>query len=378
MKVHLVTIGDEILIGQVVDTNSAWMSGQLNLIGAQVERIHSIGDSHTQIVDVLQQSLVEAEVVLLTGGLGPTKDDITKTALADFFGQEMVFHAPTYEKILKLFERWGRSPTPAHREQCFMPANAQLLENKMGTAPGMWFERDNQVVVSMPGVPFEMKYLMEHEVIPKLKSKFPGQPLAHRTILTVGEGESRIAARIADFEEALPARFKLAYLPSLGHVRLRLSGTGPEQGELDRLMDEKAAELTGLLSDLVYGHDDQSLPAAIGEMLKVRGLTLGTAESCTGGYVAHLLTTIPGSSAYFQGSIVAYANEIKQKNLGVSDLTLKTNGAVSEQTVAEMVAGALDSMGVDIAVSISGIAGPGGGSPEKPRRHHLARGRQSE
>ena len=366
MKVYIVTIGDEILIGQIVDTNSAWMAGELNLAGAQVVGIQSIGDDLQQIQEALQLSLAKADAVLLTGGLGPTKDDITKKAIADFFGQQLTFHSPTYEKILKLFERWGRAPTPAHRQQCFMPANAELLENKMGTAPGMWFERDGRVVVSMPGVPFEMKYLMEHEVIPKLRNKFPGQPLAHRTILTAGEGESRIAARIADFEETLPGNLKLAYLPGLNQVRLRLSGTGSNQEELDQLIDSKANELTELLPDLVYGYDDQTLSAVVGEMLQERGLTLGTAESCTGGYVAHLLTSIPGSSAYFIGSIIAYANEVKVRHLGVSGLTLEKHGAVSEQTVSEMVAGTLDTLQVDLAVSISGIAGPGGGSPEKP------------
>lgn len=366
MKVHLLTIGDELLIGQVIDTNSAWMAQQLNLIGASIVQITSISDEQDHINSALDDALATADVVLMTGGLGPTKDDITKKTLANYFGTSMEFHQPTYDRILRLFERWGRSPTPAHKEQCYMPKNALLLRNKMGTAPGMWFDWNGKVVVSMPGVPYEMKYLMEHEVLPKLNDTFPSQPIAHRTILTVGEGESRIAARIEDIETALPNNLKLAFLPNLGKVRLRLSGTGPNQQELETLLDEKMKDIEGRIPELIFGHDKELLEAVIGEMLKTKGLHLGTAESCTGGYIAHQITTVPGSSAYFKGSIIAYSNAIKEKMLGVSSATLTEHGAVSEATVKEMVAGALKALDVDIAVSISGIAGPGGGTPEKP------------
>lgn len=366
MKVHLITVGDEILIGQIVDTNSAWMARQLNLAGAAVVGISSVGDDLAAIGAGLQEALSQADVVLMTGGLGPTKDDITKKALADFFGVGMTFHTETYERILRIFERLGRPATEAHRQQAFMPENATLLYNKMGSAPGMWFEWQGKVLVSMPGVPYEMEYLMEHEVLPRLKRHFPGRPIAHRTILTVGEGESRIADRIADFEDNLPSGLKLAYLPNLGQVRLRLSGTGEDETALNRLLDQKAEELAGLLSDVVFGHNGQQLEEVIGQMLRERNLTLTTAESCTGGYLAHRITSIPGSSDYFVGSVVAYSNTVKNKLLGVRTETLENYGAVSRETVLEMVEGAFRLMKTDLAVAISGIAGPGGGTPEKP------------
>lgn len=366
MKVHILTIGDEILIGQIIDTNSSWMAKELNLIGAQVVGKSSVSDQFDDIQSGLETALNKADAVLITGGLGPTKDDITKKALADFLGVEMQFHEPTWTRIQQLFQRWGRSTTPAHREQCFMPAKADLLHNKMGTAPGMWFEREGKVVVSMPGVPYEMKYLMTHEVLKRLQARFPGRPIAHRTILTVGEGESRIAARIEAFEQSLPPHIKLAFLPNLGQVRLRLSGVGSDQVRLEVELDEKARELVSLIPELVFGYEDDQLEAVIGRSLQERSLTLSTAESCTGGFLAHRITSIPGSSAYFQGGVVAYANEIKQNLLGVSADTLEKYGAVSEETVREMVAGAIKTLQTDIAVATSGVAGPGGGTAEKP------------
>lgn len=366
MKVHILTIGDEILIGQIIDTNSSWMAKELNLIGAQVIGKSSASDQFDDIQSGLETALNKADAVLITGGLGPTKDDITKKALADFFGVEMQFHEPTWTRIQQLFQRWGRRTTPAHREQCFMPAKADLLHNKMGTAPGMWFEREGKVVVSMPGVPYEMKYLMTHEVLKRLQARFPGRPIAHRTILTVGEGESRIAARIEAFEQSLPPHIKLAFLPNLGQVRLRLSGVGSDQTRLEAELDEKTRELVSLIPELVFGYEDDQLEAVIGRSLQERSLTLSTAESCTGGFLAHRITSIPGSSAYFQGGVVAYANEIKQNLLGVSADTLEKYGAVSEETVREMAAGAIKTLQTDIAVATSGVAGPGGGTVEKP------------
>jgi nicotinamide-nucleotide amidase len=366
MKVHLINIGDELLIGQVVNTNSAWMAQQLNLYGARVTWNAIIGDDVADIHRALADSLVHADAVLITGGLGPTKDDLTAKALADFLGVEMVFHEPTCERISRMMEKWGRQMTEAHKGQCFMPANALILHNKMGTAPGMWFDYEGKVIVCMPGVPFEMQYLMENEVIPRLRERFPGLPIAHRTILTVGEGESIIAERLADFEESLPPHIKLAYLPAIGQVRLRLTGTGENEAELNAQLDAKAAELSDLLSELVFGQGNDQLEAAVGRMLLERGLWLGTAESCTGGYLAHLITSIPGASGYFKGSIIAYANEIKMERLGVRADTLQQYGAVSQETVIEMVHGAVSALGVDVAVAISGIAGPTGGTDEKP------------
>lgn len=366
MKVHLINIGDELLIGQVINTNSAWMAQQLNLHGARVTWNAIIGDDVADIHRALADALAHADVALITGGLGPTKDDLTAKALADFYGVEMVFHEPTYERIARLMEKWNRPMTEAHKGQCYMPANALILHNKMGTAPGMWFDNEGKVVVSMPGVPYEMQYLMEYEVIPRLRERFPGLPIAHRTILTVGEGESIIAERLSDVEDNLPPHIKLAYLPAIGQVRLRLTGTGEDETALNAELDAKAAEISAILPELIFGYGNDQLEAAIGRMLLERGLWLGTAESCTGGYLAHLITTIPGSSAYFKGSIVAYANDVKMKHLGVKTATLEQHGAVSEQTVAEMVRGAIAALGIDVAVAISGIAGPSGGTEEKP------------
>ncbi|MFK8007507.1 MAG: competence/damage-inducible protein A [Saprospiraceae bacterium] len=366
MTAHIITIGDEILIGQIVDTNSAWMGQQLNMQGIKVGKIVTVSDTHKDITDAVESAFSEADIILLTGGLGPTKDDITKKALADYFSVDMRFSESTYNRIQRLFQKFGRTMTEAHHEQSYMPANADLLMNKMGTAPGMWFEHEEKVLVSMPGVPHEMKYLMEAEVLPKLKKQFPGKPIAHRTILTVGEGESRIADRIDPFLEALPPNIKMAYLPGIAQVRLRMTGTGDDENELNTLLDQKVEELKPLISEFIYGFEKEKLEEVVGRMLIEKGKTLATAESCTGGFLAHKITSVSGSSAYFMGSIIAYSNEVKMNQLQVKSSTLKNHGAVSEATVKEMVKGALDLLKTDIAISISGIAGPGGGTPEKP------------
>lgn len=366
MNVNIVTIGDEILIGQIIDTNSAWMGQQLNLIGAKVSAIHSVSDTKEGIINALETGLKQADVILLTGGLGPTKDDITKKTIAAYLGTSMVFHEPTWKRIQGMFKRWGRSTTPAHQEQCFMPANAQILFNKAGTAPGMWFEVAGKIVVSMPGVPYEMKYLMEFEVLPKLVEHFPGKPIAHRTILTVGEGESRIAAKLEAIENSLPDFVKLAYLPNLGNVRLRLSAIAENGEDIETILTEKATAIEAAIPELIYGYGTETLEEAVGKLLIKRGLTLATAESCTGGFLAHKITKVPGCSTYFKGSVIAYANEIKHKQLGVKQGTLAQYGAVSEETVKEMVVGVLKAIETNIGISISGIAGPGGGSPDKP------------
>lgn len=372
MQVHLLTIGDEILIGQIIDTNSAWMSQQLNLCGFAVQGKSSVGDDRQAIVNGIRHAASAADVVIMTGGLGPTKDDITKKTLAQMFDSGMSFHEETYARIQGYFDRIGRAMPVSMRDQATLPDKAIILANKVGTAPGMWFEQDEKVYISLPGVPFEMEYLMTHEVLPKLKNRFQSQPIVHRTLLTVGEGESNIARRIEAFEDALPAHVKLAYLPALGQVRLRLSGTWPgpftpdAEAKLAALLDAKQAELESLLPDLTYGHEDQTLQQVIGQILLAQGKQFGTAESCTGGYVAHLITSVPGSSAYFPGTVVTYSYEMKTKLLGVQPETLTQHGAVSEQAVREMASGALNTLGVDVALAISGIAGPGGGTPEKP------------
>jgi len=366
MTVSIITIGDEILIGQIIDTNSAWMAEHLNAIGASIDAIYSVSDTKEGIVDALSQAIEKTDVILLTGGLGPTKDDITKKTIAEFLGTDMVFHEETWERILALFKRFGRDPVPAHKEQCYMPASATLLLNKRGTAPGMWFEENGKVIVSMPGVPHEMKYLMEHEVLPKLHQAYSGKPIAHRTILTVGEGESRIAAKIESVASNLPDHFKLAFLPGRGRVRLRLTATGKTNEILEKELDEQVKAIERVIPELVYGYGKESLEGVIGQLLKARGMTVGTAESCTGGLLAHQISSVSGASSYFEGSIVAYSYRLKETLLGVQPDTLTRYGAVSEETVQEMAKGALQTLGTNIAISISGIAGPTGGTPDKP------------
>ncbi len=367
MNVHIITIGDELLIGQIIDTNSAKMAQLLLEIGAKVTGRTAVGDVHDDIVNALRSATSQADIVLVTGGLGPTKDDVTKKALADFYSTGFVFHQPTLDRLNQILESLGKPMTEALRTQCFMPQNATVLTNKMGSAPGMWFEENGKVVASMPGVPFEMECLMQHEVLPRLQARFNAMPTAHRTLFTAGEGESTLAEYLKDFEENLPPQAKLAYLPAIARVRLRLTVSDADPVFVEKMLTEKFREMEGLLPpDVIAGQGDDSLESVIGRILKEQNRTLSTAESCTGGYLAHLITTVPGSSAYFLGSVVSYANAVKMNQLGVQEATLREHGAVSEQTVQEMVAGAIRLLGTDVAVATSGIAGPDGGTPEKP------------
>lgn len=366
MKVHIITIGDELLIGQIINTNVAWMGEQVTLHGGQVVGSSTVGDTKEGIRRYVRMAMEEADVVLLSGGLGPTKDDITKNVLAEYFDSKMEFHEETYERLCKMFERFGRDPLPSHKEQCYMPVGAKVLTNKRGTAPGMWFEKEGKVVVSMPGVPYEMKYLMEHEVIPALLDKFTLLPSVYKTILTAGTGESVIAELIAPVTDALPPHFKVAFLPNLGKVRVRLGAYGTDKVQLEKEVEEAVASVVALMPDLVFGYDMATQEGVLGELLKANNLRLSTAESCTGGYVAHRITSVSGSSAYYVGGVVAYANEVKMQKLGVSEAILENNGAVSEETVIAMVNGALERYNSDISVAISGIAGPTGGTEAKP------------
>ncbi len=373
MDVYLLIIGDEILLGQVVDTNSAWIGQQLSLHGYRVVGKMAVPDARADILAALDRAARRAPIVITTGGLGPTKDDITRGALAEYFDSRLVFHQETYERIAAYFARIGKPLPESARLQATLPEKAILLTNKVGSAPGMWFEREGKVFVSLPGVPFEMQHLMTEEVLPRLQKRFPGSPLVHRTLRTAGEGESTIAKRLEAFEDALPDHIRLAYLPSLGQVRLRLSGRWPQTTvppdaaeRLQNEVDAYAERLRQLLPDLIYGTEDDTLEEVVGRLLLEQGRTLGCAESCTGGYVSHLITSVTGSSEYFMGSIISYSNEMKQNLLGVQAETLQQFGAVSEQTVLEMARGALEVLKVDVALSVSGIAGPGGGTPEKP------------
>lgn len=366
MNAKIITVGDELLIGQVIDTNSAWIGEQMNLQGIKIVEIQSIQDDAYAIGTALAESIPKVDLILMTGGLGPTKDDITKKTIADFLGDHMIFHQETYDRIIRLFEKLKRTPTSDHRDQCYMPSTATILKNKMGTAPGMWFEKDGTVIVSMPGVPYEMKYLIEHEVLPRLQPMLGDISILHSTIRTVGEGESRLAAQIEDIIGQFPANMKIAYLPSLGMVRIRLSITGQDESYLNKQLTHFTNIISNRIEPFVYGYDKQNLQEAILELAMKHQKTVATAESCTGGLISHKLTSVPGSSAYFMGGIVAYSNELKKNILKVSDQTLQNHGAVSKETVIEMVEGTLNCVHADIAVAVSGIAGPSGGTDAKP------------
>ena len=366
MTAYLLTIGDEILIGQITDTNSAWMAQQLNLQGIRIVGKTSVGDVHAEIVNALDMALHQADLVLVTGGLGATKDDITKKSIAEYFGVPMVFHEETFKRVEYFFKKLNRTVDEMNKNGCYMPQNALILNNDRGLAPAMWFQEGKKVLVSMPGVPYEMQHLMTDRVLPKLKASFPMSPIVHRTILTAGEGETLLAAKLGDFEDRLPDNVKLAYLPSLGTVRLRLTARGDNENALNTQIDALKKELESIVKYAVAGYDNETMPLIIGKMLRERGLRIGSAESCTGGYLAHLLTSVAGSSEYFEGSIIAYSYPMKEKLLGVSTETLAQYGAVSEECVKEMVTGAVKRMKVDLAVAVSGVAGPGGGTPEKP------------
>ncbi len=365
MQAEIITIGDELLIGQVIDSNSAWIAEQLNMTGIRVVQISSISDNRDQITKTLGEALQRADIVLTTGGLGPTKDDITKAALCDFFETRLVFHQESFDNIERIFVARGYPMTDLNRAQAEVPECCTPMANRYGTAPGMLFEKEGRLVISMPGVPFEMKSLMQEQVIPRIRG-LSHSSILHRTLLTHGVGESFLAARIEDFEDALPVHIKLAYLPQPGMVRLRLTASGPDFAELKQELEKQADELYRLIPEYIFGENDDTLEEITGKLLREKNFTLATAESCTGGYIAHLLTSVPGSSEYFKGSVVAYANEIKENILGVSALTIQKYGAVSQETVFEMAAGIIRHFNTNCAIAVSGIAGPDGGTPEKP------------
>jgi len=365
MFAEIVTIGDEILIGQVVDTNSAWMAEQLNIVGVNVAQITSIADNREQILDTLTQAAAHADVVLITGGLGPTRDDITKQTLCEYFDTRLVLNVEALKNIERIFVSRGYALTPVNSAQAELPESCDPLINAQGTASGMWFEKEGKLYVSMPGVPFEMKGLLKDFVLPRL-AKINNKVVLHRTVLTQGVGESFLADKISDWEDTLPAHIKLAYLPQPGIVRLRLSGRGKNKKLIQLELDNRIEALYKIIPDFIFGEGADTLEGLCGSLLRDQNLTLATAESCTGGYIAHLITSIAGSSDYFKGSVVSYANEVKEKVLGVSSELLNVQGAVSEAVVVEMAQGAKKLLNVDCVLAVSGIAGPGGGSPEKP------------
>jgi len=363
---EIITIGDEILIGQIVDTNSAWMAQQLNNAGIRVKQISSVSDDRQHILTALAEASNRADIILITGGLGPTKDDITKKTLAEYFGVGMVESKEALDNVNRIFAKYNRPLLEVNRLQAEVPENCEVILNKNGTAPGMWFNHEGKVYVSMPGVPFEMMYMVEEEVIPKLKNTFTLPVIIHKTILTAGEGESFLAEKIADIEDSLPPYIKLAYLPKLGQVRLRLSAYGDDADLLKQKVDEFAARIVERVGINVVTQEDIPLEKALLNIMTGKGLTLSVAESCTGGYISHLFTQHAGSSKVFLGGAVSYSNQLKESLLGVKDETIQKYGAVSEETVTEMVAGALKNFKSDFAIAVTGIAGPDGGTPDKP------------
>jgi len=366
MLAEIITIGDEILIGQIVDTNSAWMAQQLNNIGIRVKQISSVSDDRQHILTALKEAAERADIILITGGLGPTKDDITKKTIAEYFNVGMVENKDALDNVINIFARYNRPLLEVNRLQAQIPENCEVILNHNGTAPGMWFNEKGRIYVSMPGVPHEMMYMMEDGVLPKLKSSLKLPFIIHKTILTVGEGESFLAERIADIEDSLPAYIKLAYLPKLGQVRLRLSGYGEDELFLKKKIAEYAQKIVDRVANVVAAEEDISIEKAILDFMEGKGLTLSLAESCTGGYIASLFTQHPGSSKVFFGGAVTYSNELKESILGVKPETLAQYGAVSKESVTEMAEGALSNFKSDYAVAVTGIAGPDGGTPEKP------------
>ncbi|MHA4740880.1 competence/damage-inducible protein A [Dyadobacter sp. MSC1_007] len=365
-RAEIITIGDEILFGQIIDTNTQWIGTQLTDIGIRPVRKTSVGDNKQDILDAFAQASKRVDIVIVTGGLGPTRDDITKHTFCEYFGTELEINQEALALITEFFAKRGRAMTELNIQQAALPKNCTYIPNLWGTAPGMWFEKYNVIYVSMPGVPYEMKSLMEFEILPRLKSRFSTQIIQHKSIRTIGIGESFLAETISAWEDALPAHIKLAYLPHFGQVRLRLTGTGTDQALLEKQLNEQVGLVLPLIEEHVFGYDSDELETVIGELLVAQNATLGTAESCTGGYVANQITGIPGSSRYFQGSVVSYSNEVKMNVLGVSRDTLEAYGAVSEQTAREMAEGARKALNTTFAISTTGIAGPDGGTAEKP------------
>lgn len=366
MNAEIISIGDELLIGQVINTNASWMGEFLNRNGIKVSQIKAIADDKKAIIEAIDSSFKSADLILLTGGLGPTKDDITKHTLCEYFDTKLIFNEEAYRRIQEIFRLRNFKVTDVNKAQADLPESCTPLTNINGTASGMWFEKNGKVLVSMPGVPFEMKPMMENEVIPRVKAKYKMPVILHKTIMTQGVGESFLAKKIEDWENSLPKNIKLAYLPQPGIVRLRLSANGENKAKCEKIIADLVGKLNVLIGDLIFGYDDILLEEAVGESLKLHQKTVATAESCTGGYIAHLFTSIAGSSNYFKGSAVTYANEIKENILDVSHDDLEKHGAVSETVVKQMALGAKAKFGTDYAIATSGIAGPDGGTEDKP------------
>lgn len=365
-KVEIITIGDEILIGQIVDTNSAWMATELNKVGFEVVQITSVHDTEQHITAALHHALERAEVVLTTGGIGPTRDDITRNTLCKFFGSALVFNADVYSDIEQLLKNRSRAMNELTASQAMVPEKCTVIRNPVGTAPITWFDTDNKIVISMPGVPYEMKRAMSSEIIPRLKSKFETPLILHKTVQVYGYPESALALKIKDWEDALPEFIHLAYLPNYAIVRLRLSGSYDDSLALEFAMNQQIDKLTQILGNAIVANTDEPAEVFTGKILVEKKLKLATAESCTGGNIAHCITSVPGSSEYFAGGVVAYTNDIKINLLGVSASDTAAHGAVSKQIAEQMAEGVQKITGADIGIATTGIAGPSGGTELKP------------
>lgn len=366
VAVAILTIGDEILFGQTLDTNSQWMSSELDAFGFKVVHRATVSDKESDILRGLDDASSWADIILITGGLGPTADDMTKPCLAKYFDVPLKSNPAALEELRILFRQIDRELSEANIAQTNLPANADYISNALGTAPGIWIEDKGKIYVSMPGVPFEMKGMISNHVIPRLQKLFELPIVTHKIIKTIGIGESWLAEKIAPWEENLPENIKLAYLPSLGQVKLRLTSAGNDNSALEAAISEQVERLIPYAEKYIYGYDGDTIEQVVGDLLNEKHLSLATAESCTGGYLAHLITSIAGSSNYYKGSIIAYANEVKESALGVSPDTLDKHGAVSEETIIAMAKGVRTQLGVDIGIATSGIAGPDGGTAEKP------------
>ncbi|MBL7850067.1 MAG: competence/damage-inducible protein A [Cyclobacteriaceae bacterium] len=363
---ELLTIGDEILYGQIVDTNAQWMSVALDEVGIKVIRKTTVGDQEPEILTAFAEAERRADIILITGGLGPTSDDLTKPCLAKYFNCELRIHEEALAEVTEFFKSRGRELTERNRQQAALPVCCTKITNPVGTAPGMWFEKEGKIFVSMPGVPHEMKKMMTERVIPKLREQFTLPVIQHEIIRTVGIGESILAEKIEGWEKTLPGHIKLAYLPNLGEVKLRLTAIGSSREELKKELSSLKQSLLPIAGEYIYGYGEEPLEKVIGNLLRDRKLTLSIAESCTGGYLSHLVTSIPGSSEYFMGTMIPYAYDIKMRQLGVKPEVLEKYGAVSEPTIVEMANIVRAKFNTDIGVATSGIAGPGGATPDKP------------
>ncbi len=363
----LINIGDELLIGQVVNTNAAFIGQQMALAGFSLTDVLTIGDNGDDIRQTVNMALAKTDIVLMTGGLGPTKDDITKKVICDIFQRSLVMDEPTLEHVTQLFAARGMELTDTNRDQALVPDGCTVLYNPLGTAPGLWMEDNGKVLIALPGVPFEMEHLIKEEVMPRLKNRDQQHhAIEYRVLQCTGITESGLSDMLADYERELPAELKLAYLPKPGIIRLRLTGQGDNREELLHVLDEQFQILKTLTKEYAFTDEDIDLEEVVGRLLVKANKTLATAESCTGGYIAHLITKVPGSSRYFQGSIVSYSNEIKRDLLNVREDNLKRRGAVSEQVVSDMALNAMGLFDVDYTIATSGIAGPGGGTEQKP------------